>query len=140
MDVKRLVLAGILAWAISTAYGITVQILWLGPEFSRFQDMFRPEDEVAGKMPLVLGAGLFSCLVLALIYAIGYQGGTGFVEGLRFGVLTGLFLVAFASVGVYATLNLDGTTVAKASAALFGRMVVTGVVLGMVYGSPETKE
>jgi hypothetical protein len=45
-------------------------------------------------------------LVLAVIYAMLYQGGSNFVEGARFGALIGVFAICSFVVHNYVNLNI----------------------------------
>jgi hypothetical protein len=69
---------------------------WLSPlrnEFLKYPAVYRTQESMKPVMPLGMAAMLLSILVLAVIYAMAYQGGSGAVEGARFGALIGLFAV-----------------------------------------------
>jgi hypothetical protein len=51
-------------------------------------------------------AMFIAMLVLAAIYALAYRGGSGFVEGKRFGVLVGIFAVCSFEIHNYVNLNI----------------------------------
>jgi len=69
----------------------------------------------------------------AIVYAKGYEGGTGVAEGMRFGVLLGLFVVfTFPSVN-YATLNIGRKLAAMTAAAGFVEWLFIGTIIGLVY-------
>ena len=78
--------------------------------------------------------GLFIAIVAAaMIYAKGYEGGSGAAEGLRFGLLLGVFVVfAFASVD-YAVLNIGRKLAVMTAAAGFAEWLVIGTIIGLVY-------
>jgi len=72
-------------------------------------------------------------IAVAIIYTKGYEGGSGVAEGLRFGVLLGVFVVlAFAGVN-YAVLNIGRKLAAMTAAAGFVEWLGVGTIIGLVY-------
>jgi hypothetical protein len=83
--------------------------------------------------PIGIASTFVAILVLAAIYAKGYEGGTGVVEGARFGVMVGIFMVCAVVGDEYVTLNIGRTlAVVMAAGRLFEWMVV-GVTIGLIY-------
>src|SRR5207249_7493196 len=65
----------------------------LAPQFERYPAVYRSAETGPAYLPLMF-AGLFiAALVAAIIYAKGYDGGSGVAEGGRFGFLLGIFVV-----------------------------------------------
>ncbi len=133
MDYKRIALAATVAWLVDSIYGIVLWIVSLSDQFASFPGVFRSQDTLNAGVPVMLGAGLLAMFALAFIYARGYEGGNGLVEGLRFGVLFGAFLFFFVSIPIYATLNIGSQLAVTMSIASFVEMLVVGVVIGAVY-------
>jgi hypothetical protein len=133
MHYARLVLAAVAATVFDAVYGFLVYGTAMAPEFARYPGVFRGEDTGPGFLPLMF-AGLFIAIAAAaVIYAKGYEGGSGLAEGARFGVLLGLFVVfAFASVN-YATLNVGRKIAVMTAAAGFVEWLVIGTIIGLVY-------
>ena len=84
-------------------------------------------------MPLAFAGSLLAMFALAAIYAKGYEGGKGVVEGIRFGLLMALFTLGFVSIGLYASFNLGRRIALMASAASFLEMIIVGAVIGLMY-------
>jgi hypothetical protein len=133
MNYTRLVLAAVAATVFDACYGFLVYGMALAPEFARYPGVYRAEDTGPAFLPLMF-AGLFIAIVAAaVIYAKGYEGGSGLAEGARFGLLLGVFVVfAFASVN-YATLNVGRRLAVMIAAAALVEWLVIGTIIGLVY-------
>jgi membrane protease YdiL (CAAX protease family) len=84
-------------------------------------------------LPVIFACVFVGALVAAYIYAKGYDGGSGVVEGARFGVLVGIFIAAiFAGVN-YATLNIGRRHSLELAIAGFVEWMLVGIVIGLVY-------
>jgi hypothetical protein len=133
MNYVRLALAAVAATIFDAVYGFVVYGMLLVPDFARYPAVYRSNEAGMAYLP-VMFAGLFvAFLVTAIIYARGYQGGSGAAEGFRFGLLLGVFvLFAFAAVN-YATLNIGRMHAVKVGAAGFVEWLAIGTVIGLVY-------
>jgi hypothetical protein len=83
--------------------------------------------------PIGIVSTLLAIVVLAAMYAKGYEGGSGIVEGARFGFLVKFFAVCAVVGDEYVTLNI-GRELALAMAV--GRLVgwiVVGIAIGLAY-------
>ena len=133
MNYSRIAAAAVAATIFDAVYGFLVYGMLLAPEFARHPGVYRANDAGQAFLPLMF-AGLFVAIAAAsMIYAKGYEGGSGAAEGLRFGVLLGVFVVfAFSSVN-YATLIIGRKLALMAAAAGFVEWTAIGVVIGLVY-------
>src|SRR5258707_3899201 len=107
MNYAGFVHAAVAATVFDACYGFLVYGMLLAPEFAKYPGVYRSNEAGQPFLPLMFG-GLFIAIVAAvIIYAKGYEGGSGVAEGLRFGLLLGVFVV-FAFVGVnYAVLIIN---------------------------------
>jgi len=141
MNYARLVLAAVAATVFDAVYGFVVYGMLLAPEFGRYPGVYRSNEAGMAFLPLMF-AGLFVAIVaVAVIYAKGYEGGSGAAVGARFGVLLGVFVVfAFAAVN-YAVLNVGRKIAVMTAGAGFVEWLAIGLVIGLVYrpapGSPR---
>ena len=133
MDFTRVSLAAFVAWAVSATYGIAVQMTVLGAEFEKYPAVFRSEGALNGNVPLMLAGQLLAMFALAYIYAKGYEGGNGLLEGIRFGIVLALFTFGFASVGIYGSINIDRGIAVLGSVFMIIEMIVVGAVIGAMY-------
>jgi hypothetical protein len=141
MNYARLALAAVAATVFDAVYGFLVYGTLLAPEFARYPGVYRSNEAGQAFLPLMFGGLLIAIAAVAIIYAKGYEGGSGAAEGARFGFLLGVFAVlAFASVN-YAVLNIGRKIAAMTAAAGFVEWLAIGVVIGLVYrpapGSPR---
>jgi len=131
LDFGRVAAAAVVAWLVHLAL---TGLVWgtLLPDFLRqFAGLFRP----AGSMNLVLGYGgsLAGFGVFAYAYAKGYEGGTGVVEGFRYGVLIGLLLAAFGGVWSYVMMPVSAMFAGAVIVDCIIEMAIYGAVVGLVY-------
>ena len=141
MNYARLALAAVAATVFEAGYGFLVYGTLLAPQFERHSAVYRSAESGPAYMPLMF-AGLFVAIVAAaIVYAKGYEGGSGVAEGARFGFLLAVFVVfAFAGVN-YGVLNIGRRLAAMTAAAGFVEWLVIGTIIGLVYrpapGSPR---
>jgi hypothetical protein len=141
MNYARLALAAVAATIFDAVYGFLVYGTLLAPEFARYPAVYRSNENGQAFLPLMFGGLLIAIVAVAIIYAKGYEGGSGAAEGARFGFLLGVFVVfAFAAVN-YAVLNIGRKIAVMTAAAGFVEWLAIGVVIGLVYkpapGSPR---
>src|SRR5215467_4545372 len=99
MNYGRLALAAVAATVVDAVYGFLAYGTILTAEFGHYPGVYRSADTGPAYLPLMFVGILVAMFAVAYIYAKGYEGGTGFQEGLRFGVLVGIFVAgAFAGV------------------------------------------
>ena len=133
MNYARLAMAAVAATVFDAVYGFGVYGMLLAPEFARHPAVYRANEAGQAFLPLMF-AGLFIAIVAAaIIYAKGYEGGSGAAEGIRFGFLLGVFVVfAFAGVN-YAVLNIGRRLAVMVAAAGFVEWLLIGTIIGLVY-------
>ena len=108
MNYSRLALAALGGTVASLAFGSSV--FWLVPalinEAHKYPAVFRPKEKMMSVMPIGLVAIFLSILVVAIIFAMIRQGGSGTMEGAIFGVLIGIFVVCAFVLHNYVNLNI----------------------------------
>jgi hypothetical protein len=133
MNYARLALAAVAATVFDAIYGFVVYGMLLAPEFARYPGVYRSNEAGQAFLPLMFGGLLIAILAAAIIYAKGYEGGSGVAEGARFGLLLGVFVVfAFAGVN-YAVLNIGRRLAVMTAAAGLVEWLVIGTIIGLVY-------
>ena len=135
MNYSRLRLAALGGMVASFAFGFLV--LWLVPalinEGHKYPAVFRPKEEMMTVMPIGLVATFISILVVAIIFAMIHQGGSGTTEGARFGVLIGIFVVCAFVLHNYVNLNIGLKLALGQAAAYFVQWTIIGIVIGLIY-------
>ena len=135
MNYSRLGLAALGGMVASFAFGFLV--LWLVPalikEGHKYPAVFRPKEEMMTVMPIGLVATFISILVVAIIFAMIHQGGSGATEGARLGVLIGVFVVCALVLHNYVNLNIGLKLALGQAAAYFVQWTIIGIVIGLIY-------
>ena len=135
MNYSRLGLAALGGTVASFAFGFLV--MWLVPalfeEGHKYPAVFRPKEEMMTVMPIGLVATFISILVVAIIFAMIHQGGSGTTEGARFGVLLGIFVVCAFVLHNYVNLNIGLKLALGQAAAYFVQWTIIGIVIGLIY-------
>jgi len=71
--------------------------------------------------------------VLAVLYAMLYRGGSGLMEGARFGMLVGLYAVGSFVLHNHVNLNIGAKLTVQQAVAYFVEWTVVGIVIGLIY-------
>ena len=134
MNYSRLALAALGGTAASFAVGFLV--MWLVPalfeEVQKYPAVFRPKEEMMSVMPFAFVASLIAVVVVTIIFALSYHGGSGTTEGARLGVLVGIFAVCNV-LHNYVNLNIGMRLALGQAAAYFLQWTITGIVIGLIY-------
>ena len=135
MNYSRLGLAALGGMVASFAFGFLV--FWLVPalinEGHRYPAVFRPKEEMMTVMPIGIVATFISILVVAIIFAMKHQGGSGTTEGARLGVLIGIFVVCAFVLHNYVNLNIGLKLALGQAVAYFVQWTIIGIVIGLIY-------
>jgi hypothetical protein len=135
MNYSRIGLAGLGATVAYFVFGGLVFGLLpqLRDEFRKFPAVYRKQEEIKAVMPVGMAAMFLSILVLAVIYALAYRGGSGVAEGARFGALIGIFAVGAFVLHNYVNLNIGLKITLQQAAAYFAEWTIVGIVIGLIY-------
>ena len=139
MNYGRLVLAtvgGIVAYfaAGGAIFGLVPQ---MATEFEKHSAIYRPrEGGETAPMAAGMAALLVAIFAVTVLYTMVAQGGSGVVQGLRFGALIGLFVVCAFVLHNYMLLNIGLRLTVMQAAAYFIQWTVVGTVLGLIYKAP----
>ncbi len=135
MNYLSLALAALGGTVASFAVGFLV--FWLVPglikEGHKYPAVFRPKEEMMKVMPIGLVATFLSILVVAIIFAMIHQGGSGITGGAHFGVLLGIFVVCAFVLHNYVNLNIGLKLALGQAVAYFVQWTVIGIVIGLIY-------
>ncbi len=135
MNYSRLGLAALGGVVASLAFGFLV--FWLVPalinEGHKYPAVFRPKEKMKTVMPIGIVATFIAILVVAIIFAMIHQGGSGTTEGARFGVLIGIFVVCAFVLHNYVNLNIGLKLTLMQAVAYFVQWTIIGIVIGLIY-------
>jgi hypothetical protein len=135
MNTMRAVLAALGAFVAYFVVGglMFVAMPWMKTEFMKYPAVYRPSEGQMKNMPVAMAATLVAILVLAVLYAMIHHGGSGVVEGARFGALIGVFAIGTFTVHNYVNLNIGWKLTVAQSLAYFIEWLVVGIVIGLIY-------
>src|SRR5580692_5835531 len=75
-------------------------------EFLKYPAVYRSQEAIKSVMPGGMAAMFVAMVVLAVIYAMLYRGGSGLAECARFGALVGVFAICSFVIHNYVNLNI----------------------------------
>jgi hypothetical protein len=139
MNVPRLLLAAVSATIVYFLLGgLAFGIGPLRAEFERYPAVYRSADSMKGVAPVGILAMLVAMLVLSMLYAMVYRGGSGVVEGMHFGVLIGVFAICAFVLHNYVNLNIGLRLTVGQALAYFIEWLMVGIVIGAIYRPPPS--
>ncbi len=137
MNVKQFVLAWMAAVVVALLLAFGWHLFLLG-DFYRAQSQALAREEP--NFVFIFVALLILYFLMALVYPIGYKGGSPVKEGFRFGALIGLIWVLPVTVAHYGLYNLPLAYVIVDSAWHVVQEGIGGIVIALVYGKPGAVE
>jgi hypothetical protein len=135
MNYVRIVLAGLCAFVAYMAAGGAMFAAFpvMKKEHMKYPAIYRSHEGIMRMMPVAMVAMLVSMMVLAVIWAKMYPAGAGWLQGLQYGALVGLFFEGSFVLHNWANLNIGGKLTAQQSAAYFVEWLVAGIVIALIY-------
>jgi len=133
MNHSRIALSAVAATIVFFICGFLIFGLLIGQDFAPYAAVYRSQAGMQQHAPIGIISSFIAMFVMSFIYAKGYEGGSGLMEGFRFGALIGLFLACKCVADEYVTLNIGGKLALEMAAGVLVEMAIVGMVIGMVY-------
>ena len=95
MNLARVAIAAVVAWIAYLGISFVVHTVLLRDLYVQHLGRMRPETDQNAVLPIGFFFALVGFFAFAYTYAKGYEGGSGRLEGLRFGVLVGILICCF---------------------------------------------
>ena len=135
INYMRVLLAAAGGFIAYFAFGFLVfgALPLLREEYAKYPAVYRNQDGIKRVMPIGIAAMFVAILVLAGLYAMSYQPGYGPVEGVRFGLLIGLFAVCSFVLHNHVNLNVGWVLTWKQAIAYFVEWTIVGAAIGWIY-------
>lgn len=132
MNIKRLILAIVVAFVFIFTTDFLIHAVWLTPDYHATRELWRPESEMNARFPWMLIAQLLVAIVFVTIWALGFaaRGGTGLVCG--YGLLIGLIVQA-TTIITYVVSPLPPGIALKWFASGIVQSILLGLLVGLVY-------
>jgi hypothetical protein len=131
MNTKKWIITSLVAFVVLEILNFIVHSVILKGSYQATAELWRPMDEMNRMMWVMWIVDLLWAFLLVYIFTKGYEG-KGLTEGLRFGLVIGLFF-ALPSLGSYAVQPISFAL--AASWFVFGiiTMTILGVVISLIY-------
>lgn len=141
MNITRILLASLGAFVAYFVIGGLAFVLLpsLKTEFLKYPAVYRGHEGQVSNMPLGMIAIYLATVVLAVMYAMLYQGGSGLAEGARFGALIGAFVILAFVIHNYVNLNIGWKLTLEQAIAYFIEWFVVGIAIGLIYRPPTIR-
>jgi hypothetical protein len=134
MNYSRIALAGLGATVAYFALGfLLLALLPLADEIRQFAAVYRPEDSMMSVAPVGMAAMLVSMMALAALYASAFRNGSPVTEGVRFGLLVGVFAAGSFVLHNYVSLNIGLRLALLQALAYFVQLFGAGIVIALIY-------
>jgi hypothetical protein len=133
MNYARVALAAIVTWAVSLGVGYFVNDFLLANIYAANRAAMRPEAEMTGTLPVGFVFLLLGFFAFAYMYAKGYEGGSGLMEGLRFGLCVGVLVTGFGLIWQYVLYPISGTLAVTIIVDSILEAMLYGAIVGMLY-------
>jgi hypothetical protein len=135
VNLTRIALASIAAFFAYFAVGSLMFGLlpWMKNEYRKYPNVYRSQEGIKNTMPIGMAFMFMAIVVLAALYAMLYQGGSGITEGARFGALIGIFSIGTFVVHNYVNLQIGIKLTVQQGIAYFAEWVIVGLVIGLIY-------
>ena len=133
MNLVRVAIAALVAWAVSLPVGFLVNDVLLADVYAANQSVMRAEADLTGNLPIGFAFLLVGFFAFAYAYAKGYEGGNGIVEGLRFGLTIALIVSGFGLVWQYVLYPINGSMATAIIVDSILELTLYGGVVGAVY-------
>jgi len=140
MNMGRLALAALAATVIDAVYGFAVYGTAMASQFAAFPGVFRSAETQTMYLPVMLCGILVGMFAITYVYAKGYEGGRGLMEGLRFGLVMAIFNAGYFVAVSYGILNIGRRLTAAMAVAGLGEWLVVGATIGLLYRSAAGAE
>jgi hypothetical protein len=127
MTNKTLWFGFIAVFIVAQLLGYLVHEMLLADAYMALQGiLFRPVEEIQANMWMMMVSAALYLFLFCYIYTKGHEG-KGIMEGVRYGLLMGLFMSI--------PMSLDTYSVYPLTTEIVGTWFVTGVIQFMIYGA-----
>lgn len=122
----------IAVFVVMQVYGYLVHEVGLSETYQSLAAVFRPEEEMASMMWIMMVGGVFSLLLFCYIFTLGHEG-KGVMEGVRYGALIGVFVSIISAVDSYVIYPLTGELAVIWFVTGIIGFVIAGAVFAAIY-------
>lgn len=132
MNYGRLMIAAVVAAIVDFVYGFIAYGNVLSSQLAQFPGVFRSPQSQTSYLPILFLGILIGMFAITYIYAKGYEGG-GLVEGVRFGIVVGIFNAGYVVMVGYAVMNIGRRLTASMAFAGLIEWIIVGLSISATY-------
>jgi len=133
MNFARVAAAAVAAWVVSLGVGYLVNEILLKEVYTANAAALRPDAAIMANLPLGFAFMLVGFFAFAYAYAKGYEGTSGVMEGIRYGVLVAVMINCFSTIWSYITVPINGTMVMAMMIDYIVEFALYGAIVGAIY-------
>jgi hypothetical protein len=136
MNTKRWIIASLVIFVVDQLLSYLIHSVILAGAYEATSQLWRPMEEMNSMMWLMWLTGLVWSFLFVYIFAKGYEG-RGIMEGVRYGLIIGVFFSLPMSLGTYVTQPI--TAGIAIGWLIFGIIDITilGIIAALLYKSTE---
>ena len=135
MNVKRFIAAGLAVFVVGQVLGFLIHQVILRATYDSLKSLWRPDMQ--SKMWIMWLVGFLTSFLFTYIFTKGYEG-KGIAEGLRFGLVIGLFTSIPMAYDSYVTLPIPYSLALQWFIYGTITMIILGVVVALIYRPART--
>jgi hypothetical protein len=132
MNTKRFWLSCLAVYVVGQVLGFLIHRIWLGPTYLSLADLWRPEAEMQSKMWIMFVTAAVWTVGFCWIFVKGYEN-KGIAEGLRFGLVIGLFYSLPMAYDSYVIYPIPYSLALKWFLSGLVYTVICGLVVAAIY-------
>jgi len=128
----RFGLSCLAVFAVYQVYSFLVNSVWLADLYEATADVWRPEAELMSKMWIMFLTSAIWSVMFCYIFVRGREG-RGLFEGMRFGLMIGIFFSLTQSYELYAVLPIPYELTLSWFLSGMGFSIVAGMIAAAIY-------
>jgi hypothetical protein len=134
VNYSRIALAGLGATIAYFALGfVLLALLPLADEVRRFEAVYRSPESMQRVAPVGMTSLLLAMMALAALYALFLRDRFSLAQGVRFGLLVGIFAAGSFVLHNYVSLNIGLRLALFQAGAHFVQVFGSGVAIALIY-------
>lgn len=134
MKSKSFWITCVVLYVVLNGLGYLIHQVWLAETYQGLADVFRPEAEI--KMPVMFITSAIWTIMFVYIFSRGYEG-KGIMEGVRFGLVVGIFYSLVSTYDQYAVYPIPYSLTLKWFFSGLVVSIILGVIASLIY-KPES--
>ena len=133
MNIKRLILAIVVAFVVLWVTDFLIHGVWMTPDYRATQQLWRTDAEMTSHMAWMLAAQLLFVITFVILWVKGFAERTSNIScAVGYGVLMGLFSGVWALI-MYVVVPMPGSIATKWFFAGMAQTILLGLVTFWIY-------